>query len=226
MKKTSGGLLLRLGAHLEVTDVKKDLNRLIGQQPETLISPRTFEAQWYAGLDASMTLGDTDSPVNPKQGILWSNTATLNVGVQDAEGTFGTVGSELTVYFSPSLSPQVTFAARAGVAHTEGDFPFYYANVLGGRDNLRGHRNERFAGRTSTYQNIELRLGFAQYASYPLPWVSSACSGSSITGASGTMIPPRASGTSGTAAAFGPASSVLLCSPAPSGSRKKTRPLN
>jgi len=165
--ESAAGLTLRLGGHLEVTDAAQDTTRFIGQQPTAVIAPRTFDAQWYGGLDATLTLGDLrHAPANPRQGLRWMNTAALNIGLRDAAGTFGTLRSELTVYTSPSFYPQVTFAARAGLAHTVGDFPFFYANTLGGRSNLRGYRNERFAGRTSLFQNVELRLGLAQYASY------------------------------------------------------------
>ncbi|MFQ5571629.1 MAG: BamA/TamA family outer membrane protein [Rhodothermales bacterium] len=164
-KRWGSGLALKIGAHLEITDVRQDRDRFIGQ-PEANVSARTFDDQWYAGVDAALALGSTDRPVNPRQGVRWTSTASLNLGVRDTEGTFGTLGSELTAYFSPVLSPQVTFATRFGVAHNEGDFPFYHANTLGGSYNLRGYRNERFAGRTSVYQNVELRLGLTRFSSY------------------------------------------------------------
>ena len=166
LKRFRPEVTLTLGAHLAITDVKNDANRFIGQQPANVVAPRTFGVQWYTGLDAALTLSSIDRAVNPRQGIRWTNTAALNIGVRDAEGTFGTLASAVTLYVSPSLKPQVTLVTRVGGAHTVGAFPFFYANTLGGGVNLRGFRNERFAGRTSAYQNVELRLELKQFASY------------------------------------------------------------
>ncbi len=165
LKASDVGVALRLGPRFEITDVRIDEDRFIGQ-PEAGVPARTFGNQWYFGGEAALTFTATDRLVNPRQGVRWTNTGTLNVGARDAEGTFTTLRSELVFYASPSLSPQVTLAARVGGAHTVGDFPYYHANTLGGLENLRGYRNDRFAGRSSLFQNVELRVGLLDFATY------------------------------------------------------------
>jgi len=53
-----------------------------------------------------------------------------------------------------------------GATTNIGDFPFYEANTLGGKNNLRGHRSTRYAGRSSAYGNAELRLPIADFSGY------------------------------------------------------------
>ena len=76
------------------------------------------------------------------------------------------MANDLTVIGSPSLSPQVTLAVRAGAEHNLGSFPFWAAASLGGNANLRGYRGTRFAGRTAFFQNIELRTRLFTYSTY------------------------------------------------------------
>jgi outer membrane protein assembly factor BamA len=76
------------------------------------------------------------------------------------------LSSALSAYVSPSYTPQVTLAARVGGAHKLGDFPFYGAATLGSKSNLRGFRSTRFAGRTSFYQNVDLRIELFKFSTY------------------------------------------------------------
>ncbi|MEM6644894.1 MAG: BamA/TamA family outer membrane protein [Bacteroidota bacterium] len=126
--------------------------------PQPGISASTFDEQLYAQLGAFVTMENTDDPLNPRQGVRWTLTADANSDLLQNGESFGTVASDVSLYLSPSLSPQITLALRAGGRHIAGDFPFYMASTLGSAQNLRGFRTTRFAGRSSLYQNAELRM--------------------------------------------------------------------
>ena len=64
------------------------------------------------------------------------------------------------------MSSSITLAARVGGANNFGDFEFYQANTLGGNENLRGFRNYRFSGKSSFYQNTELRIKLFKLRSF------------------------------------------------------------
>jgi outer membrane translocation and assembly module TamA len=49
-----------------------------------------------------------------------------------------------------------------GSSHIFGDYEFEQAQYLGFRQNLRGFRFSRFAGRTRVYNNSELRINFGE----------------------------------------------------------------
>jgi hypothetical protein len=78
-----------------------------------------------------------------------SAAATLASG----SGVFGEAFAEARSYltFGPTL------ALRAGGRSVWGDFPVQEAAFVGGRQTLRGHRYQRFAGDASLYGSAELR---------------------------------------------------------------------
>ncbi|MFQ5571465.1 MAG: BamA/TamA family outer membrane protein, partial [Rhodothermales bacterium] len=157
----------RFGPTFEVTKVGDNEDRFINQ-PQAGVSANTSD-QWFVGANAALTLDTvdkTESLVNPMIGFKWTSTAAIHIGIENATETFSTLSTDLAVYLSPSLFPQVTVAARIGAAHNIGDFPFFSANTLGGISNLRGYRSTRFAGRSSVYQNVDLRLELFGFSSY------------------------------------------------------------
>ena len=50
-----------------------------------------------------------------------------------------------------------------------GDFEFFHGATLGGSNSLRGFRNERFNGKSSFYQSIDLRTGIADLRTSYVP---------------------------------------------------------
>lgn len=150
------GISLVIRPTFEVTNFREDQNRFI-TQPQAGIDENTFEDQWFGGLEVELNLKSIDDELNPKQGFGWTNAADINFGLQNTSATYSRLESNLSIFYSPVLSPQLTIATRFGVAHNIGDFPFFSSNTLGTRHNLRGYLNTRFAGRTSAYNNLEVR---------------------------------------------------------------------
>jgi hemolysin activation/secretion protein len=64
--------------------------------------------------------------------------------------------------FYQSLGKSLVFAHRTGAATNFGDYDIYFANTLGRSENLRGFWRYRFSGKTSFYQNTELRLALSK----------------------------------------------------------------
>lgn len=150
------GISLAVRPTFEVTNFREDEDRFI-TRPQAGISENTFDDQWFGGLEVELDLKSLDNELNPKQGFTWKNSADLNFGLENTSATYSKLQSDLGIFYSPLLSPQITIATRFGIAHNIGDFPFFSSNTLGSRKNLRGFINTRFAGRTSAYNNLELR---------------------------------------------------------------------
>jgi len=159
------GISFSVGPTLELTDVRMDEGRFIGQ-PQEGISEGSFDELVFAGIEANLDVQTVDNALNPLQGFRFRSSVDVNAGIAETNDTYASFASSLSVYMSPSLSPQVTLALRVGGAHNEGPFPFFASNTLGGRANLRGYRSTRFAGRTSLYQNIEARIELIDFAGY------------------------------------------------------------
>ncbi|MFC6997141.1 metallophosphoesterase [Rufibacter roseus] len=128
-----------------------------------------FGTDRFTGVRAFVNLQAVSTPVNPRIGLKWLNEFTYNHQLNGEKTNFGRVGSEFIFYIGPRLPFQLTLAARFGGAHNFGDFPFYLANTLGGLSNLRGYRRTRFAGRSTLYQNTELRLELFRFNMYLFP---------------------------------------------------------
>ncbi len=147
------------------TDVKRDDDRFLAEVQEG-VSDATFDEQWFAGVSTSMEMDTRDNGVSPRQGMLWTSTAELNVGVENNTDTYGRFVSDARLWMSPSISPQLTVVLRTGLQHNTGDFPFYASSTLGGKDNLRGFRSTRFAGRTAFWANTDVRWEAFQFSRY------------------------------------------------------------
>ncbi len=157
------GAALSFGSLFRYVNVRNEDGNFIGQQG---ISSSSFRDQVFFGLNGGVTLDFSDNPINPRQGFIWKNSSELNVGLANSDDIYARFASSLALYTSPSRSPQITFALRAGGTHNIGDFPFYAANTVGGRSNVRGWRSNRFAGRSSFFTNVELRTKLLNVNSY------------------------------------------------------------
>ncbi|HYE96945.1 MAG TPA: BamA/TamA family outer membrane protein [Rubricoccaceae bacterium] len=154
-----------LGPFAEFVQVEDDPTRFISQ-PEAGVPAEVFDGQAYGGAEAALTLSTVDNGLNPLHGFRWRSLAAGRAGITESAPSYGSLGTDLTLYLSPVLQPQVTLALRAGAMHRLGDFPFYDAATLGGTTNLRGYRSHRFAGRTAAYQNAELRVHLFSFSTY------------------------------------------------------------
>lgn len=157
------------GPFVKVTRVDSDGEdnlavTLPGIGPKAL--ERLFDPQVFAGGQLAFNLEEVDVRVNPMQGIRWRGTTDLNIGIIETSDRFLTLASDVSLYLSPTLSPQVTLAARFGGGHIFGDFPFYRAMTLGASTNLRGFRANRYAGRSNAYANFDLRLKLLDFSMY------------------------------------------------------------
>ncbi|MDX1637761.1 MAG: metallophosphoesterase [Balneolaceae bacterium] len=161
------GMHFAAGPFFQVTNVREDAGRFV-TDPQAGISPNTFEDQWFGGFATRLQLRSVDNSQNPKQGFRMSTRGDLNLGIRNTSEDHVTLASALSLYLSPSIDPQITLATRIGAGHIIGPFPFYKANTLGGVENLRGLRSTRYNGRTSFYNNIEMRGKLFDFNSYLL----------------------------------------------------------
>lgn len=81
--------------------------------------------------------------------------ATLDV--EEGFGALEARGSATLPFASDAAVPPV-LALRAGGRTTWGRTPYHESALLGGRSDLRGYHNQRFAGHASLFANAELRL--------------------------------------------------------------------
>ena len=115
-----------------------------------------------AGLQASFELDRRDIRNAPTQGYHFTGGASYYPRALDVESSFGEVHGEAAAYLSPG-SQNPTLALRAGGKRLWGTFPYSDAAFLGGSDNVRGLREQRFAGDASVYGSAEVRVFLTRF---------------------------------------------------------------
>ena len=109
------------------------------------------------GVQASLEVDGRNHVVWPTGGYELSAGASYYPKAVDLEDAFAEAHGEVSAYLSPS-GGNPTLATRIGGKRVWGSFPYYEAAFLGGVDNVRGLREQRYAGDTSVYGNAELRV--------------------------------------------------------------------
>jgi hypothetical protein len=150
------------GLNYQSVKIERSDNRYITEIVGKLDST-IFSRKHFAGAGVSYQFNTTDNELYPRKGLK------LNSGLEFVQNfkesnNFARFSSDVSFFVSHR---SLTAAFRIGGATNLGnDYEFYQANTLGGTTNLRGFRRSRFAGKTSLYQNTELRYKFQNINGY------------------------------------------------------------
>jgi hypothetical protein len=169
-KTILGSQTVFIGPAFESVKVNPTAGRRITQEPPG--GPENtglFRRKHYGGLLAGFTFDNRNNPVLPTEGTYWHTEAGLFAGLNDNANRYARVRSDLSFYWSFRLPARVTLATRFGGAVVFGDYEFFQASTLGGLTNLRGLRRNRFSGKSSLYNNTELRLRLLSFRTYLFP---------------------------------------------------------
>lgn len=141
-----------------------------------LIPAEDFDGKQFGGLKLGYHFNTTDHDFAPRTGVKINATATYFARLSQSDfydnNNFLRLRGNISAYLNMEAVRSV-LAVRVGGATLFGDdFEFYQANSLGGLSmllndpNLRGYRRNRFAGRSTLYQNIELRTAIIKVPNY------------------------------------------------------------
>jgi hypothetical protein len=104
-------------------------------------------------------------------------------GMESSTLSFGYIRGYVSFFYNfysaRSRTPFLTFATRfgggtnidIGATDSTHGYEFYQSNIIGGRtnENVRGFLGERYAGRSSFYNNLEVRLKLFHFNAYIFP---------------------------------------------------------
>ena len=122
---------------------------------------KLHEANFYAGGQFQWNINTSNNAMLPTRGIKFNTTVRSLVPFQQDASTLTQVNGDLALYSDFISKKTVVLAARFGGGYNFGDFLVPQAQYLGFRENLRGFRIHRFAGRAMAYNNVELRWKLA-----------------------------------------------------------------
>ncbi len=131
------------------------------------IRPDVFDGQAFAGGEFQLNFLNADNPVNPTQGLSFNATAGWKTNLEETDRSLGYFSGSLGFYFGNN---RAVLASMIGARHVIGDYEFYQAPTLGARTNLRGYRNERFAGQTAFFHQNDLRIKLFVVKNYIMPF--------------------------------------------------------
>jgi len=114
-----------------------------------------FSGRHFAGLEATYQFRRTNNDLFPTRGMDFLLAGAYIHNLKTTDRFFTNVASSLSFYIP--LGRSFCLALRGGAAALSGDGDFYHLNKLGGDVNLRGYDRERFIGKTTFYNNNELR---------------------------------------------------------------------
>ena len=82
----------------------------------------------------------------------------LEVALLDAEEDFGNLEGDAALYFAPQAALAPVLGLHVGAKKVFGKFPFFEAAFVGGPDQVRGLRPQRYAGDAAVFASAELHL--------------------------------------------------------------------
>ncbi|MEP5254200.1 MAG: metallophosphatase [Winogradskyella arenosi] len=143
---------------IESFEVKNVADRFINSLPS---NAALFDRQTYAGAEVNYGFKNRDDASFPTMGLDVGLTAgyKTNIDGGTTENKFGYLKPHLAINHRLNKSASLVLATKLGGEAIFGDdFELYHAAQLGGGDNLRGFRKERFSGQYSAYHTTDIRL--------------------------------------------------------------------
>jgi hypothetical protein len=123
----------------------------------------------HLGIVANFTFDSRSSLIMPKFGS-YINVQLLNyLGLNKYSKSYTQLIGQMAFYKSIGRKSGVILTNRTGGGITAGSTTFYQSLFLGGQSNLQGYSQYRYAGDHMLYNNTEIRIKLANFASYILP---------------------------------------------------------
>ncbi|PKQ64337.1 hypothetical protein BZG02_05840 [Labilibaculum filiforme] len=162
-------LTVSIGSFYQQLELKATPNRFVSDfaNSENDLNPLTdFNTRRYIGLSFGYLWDSRDNAILPSRGIYWTSSWKYYKGLEQHDHDFHKMETDMRMYLSFGRPQRTILAMRAGAAHNSSGYSFYQANKLGLKSNLRGYKQDRFAGDDMLYQNTDLRFRLARFKSY------------------------------------------------------------
>ncbi|WP_306349984.1 metallophosphoesterase [Flavobacterium sp. '19STA2R22 D10 B1'] len=128
-----------------------------------LMDPIIFHNRNFAGASIKYAYENFNNVSNPTLGMAFSVLGGWKMNLKDTDRQLPYIESSLGFNYPLSSRGNWVLATQLnGKVLLSNDYEFYQAANIGGDLNLRGFRNERFAGKRSFYQSSDLRLNLGK----------------------------------------------------------------
>ncbi len=160
---------VKLGLSYENYEVEETEGRFI----EDFYTNQGLDNQQdFLGIHGTYSYENSDSSAFPTMGMAFSLKAGYTANISDTERAFGYLIPALSIDYRLSSDGRLVFATKLkGHINFGDDFEFYQAANLGANNGLRGFRFQRFNGKTSFFQNSDVRLSLRKVNAGFLPFI-------------------------------------------------------
>ena len=156
----ANGISLLAGPVIQYFDIDSgdNANRIITSGTIPGVDPLTvFKSKSYAGVKLKMDIDIRNNKTITTRGLYWQTQFQTLKGLTGSSGNLSQLSSDLSAYTSFDKAGNLVLAGRVGGGMNFGKYEFFQSQYLGGNENLRGFRKQRFAGDKMIYCNVEVR---------------------------------------------------------------------
>lgn len=152
LQRNFGKNTITLSGFYESVGIINDKDRFLAQN---IAQPAVFNTNHYAGIQLNYKLAVLNDSIAPTAGIYFNANASHYQNLTRSSDVFQKYSGVAQVYI-PLIS-KFSLAVRGSAATVSGTPYFYELPRIGGADDLRGYRRERFYGKTAFTNSNELR---------------------------------------------------------------------
>jgi outer membrane protein assembly factor BamA len=147
-------------------DSAENRNRFVTSATSGLDHGTIYHPNHYFGADARIAINSRNNDIIPTRGLALDAGVRQLFNLNQNTGGLTQANVDMRIFMSLFSLERLVLATRFGWAKNFGDFQFPQAMYLGGTDNLRGYRKQRFGGRAILFNNTELRVRIANFNTY------------------------------------------------------------
>lgn len=136
---------------------------------KTHLDQDVFDTRVYAGVIGGLKYDTRNNITSPTSGIFWNTTANGVTGITNRTSQYAKLQTEFNIYLNPDEDSILVIANRTGGGTVFGHAEYFQQMAIGGPSTLRGFHTNRFIGKTSIYNNFEMRLKLFNFTSYLFP---------------------------------------------------------
>jgi hypothetical protein len=144
---------------------KNNEEHYIGSLPPSS-SDNIYTGKWYAGGEVRATVNTRNSELIATRGIYFTTYARGWKGLGEYTNNFSQLGAQFNFYSDFLYKKRIVLASSFGADRNFDQFEIPQAQYLGFKQNLRGYRYQRFAGKARAYNNTELRVNLGNLNAY------------------------------------------------------------
>lgn len=166
----SSWLQLQYGPAFQYFNISesKNNNRYLTDLPPHDLPNSSFGSSFFGGAEGRLIINTKNNEVIPTRGLYLNAFTRSMMKLNGKAKEFNQSGGSLSFYTDFLFRNHIIIASSFGLNHNFGRFEIPQAQYLGFRQNLRGYRYQRFAGRTRAYNNSEVRINFGDLNLYLL----------------------------------------------------------